>query len=59
MKGAAANGVVNVIGYIVLVKYFGVQGAAVTRVFASGTYCAMMVFYYFKFRTKRDLPTGF
>jgi O-antigen/teichoic acid export membrane protein len=52
LKGAAANGIVNVIGYFVLIKLFGVQGAAVTRVLASGTYCAMMVFYYVKFRAR-------
>jgi len=42
-------GLVNVFGYTILVKYFGVNGAIVTNIFASGTYLFMMYYYYTKF----------
>ena len=48
-NSAFAVGIVNVIGYTILVKYFGVTGAIVTNILASGTYLFMMYYYYTKF----------
>jgi O-antigen/teichoic acid export membrane protein len=45
-------GIVNVLGYTILVKYFGVNGAIITKILASGTYLFMMYYYYTKFTKK-------
>ena len=39
-------GVCNVLGYIFLTWWIGVQGAAVTKLFAGATYVLVMVWYY-------------
>lgn len=47
-NGAFAVGVSNILGYSFLVYYFGVKGAAITKILSSFIYFAMMVFYYNK-----------
>jgi len=47
-NGAFAVGVSNILGYSFLVYYFGVKGAAITKILSSFVYFAMMVFYYKK-----------
>ena len=42
-------GIVNILGYTILVNYFGVTGAIVTKILASATYLLMMYYYYTKF----------
>ncbi|OUR90661.1 hypothetical protein A9Q87_11935 [Flavobacteriales bacterium 34_180_T64] len=42
-------GIVNVLGYTILVNYFGVNGAIITKTLASVTYLFMMYYYYSKF----------
>ena len=42
-------GVVNVLGYTVLVKYYDLNGAVITKILASGLYMIVMAFYYFRF----------
>jgi len=49
-NGAIIVGVINVIGYFILIKYFGIMGAAVTRLMAGLVYCVLMFIYYVKFR---------
>jgi len=44
-NGAFATGLLNVIGYIFLVKWFGVKGAAVTKILSASVYLLMMIFY--------------
>ncbi|MCK8480600.1 lipopolysaccharide biosynthesis protein [Psychroserpens algicola] len=51
-NSAFVVGIVNVLGYTILVKYFGVTGAIVTKIFASATYLFMMYYYYTKFIKK-------
>src|SRR5690606_13396239 len=45
-------GFVNILGYLILVKYFGVMGAIITSIVASGLYLLMMYYYYLKFTKK-------
>ncbi|SDS37663.1 Membrane protein involved in the export of O-antigen and teichoic acid [Formosa sp. Hel1_31_208] len=45
-------GIVNILGYTILVNYFGVNGAIITKILASGTYLIMMYYYYTKFTKK-------
>jgi O-antigen/teichoic acid export membrane protein len=47
-------GIVNVLGYTLLVKYFGITGAIVTKILASGTYLIMMYYYYSKFTKTKN-----
>ncbi len=49
-NGAFVVGFVNVFGYLLLIRFYGIAGAAVARMLASSTYCAMMVWYYRSFR---------
>ena len=51
-NGAFANGISNVFGYVVLVYFFGVKGAAFTRTISDMVYLSMMCYYYRKFRNK-------
>jgi O-antigen/teichoic acid export membrane protein len=53
-NAAFAVGFVNILGYSVLVYYFGIAGAIVTNIFASGTYLFMMYYYYIKFTKKNN-----
>jgi O-antigen/teichoic acid export membrane protein len=53
-NSAFAVGIVNVLGYTLLVKYFGVTGAIITKILASGTYLFIMYYYYTKF-TKKNI----
>lgn len=48
-NAAFVVGIVNVLGYTILVKFFGVTGAIITKIFASATYLFMMYYYYTKF----------
>ncbi len=47
-NGAFLCGAVMLVGNIVLVYCWGISGAVVTRILASGSYCAAMVYYYIK-----------
>ena len=42
-------GIVNLLGYILLVDIFGVYGAAITRLLAGIVYFSIMLFYYLKY----------
>ncbi|MFS4493383.1 oligosaccharide flippase family protein [Maribacter sp. 2308TA10-17] len=42
-------GIVNVLGYTILVKYFDLNGAILTKILASGLYMIVMCFYYLRF----------
>jgi O-antigen/teichoic acid export membrane protein len=48
-NAAFAVGFVNILGYSILVYYFGVTGAIITKIMASGVYLLMMYYYYTKF----------
>lgn len=48
-NAAFAVGLVNILGYTILVYYFGVTGAVITKIIASGVYLLMMYYYYTKF----------
>ncbi len=52
-NAAFAVGGVNILGYIILVNYFGVMGAIITNIIASGVYLLMMIYYYTKFTKKK------
>lgn len=49
-NAAFANGISNIFGYVVLVYFFGVKGAALTRTISDLVYLSMMCYYYRKFR---------
>jgi Na+-driven multidrug efflux pump len=49
-NGAFVVGAVNILGYFILIKFFGIDGAAITKLAAGLIYCSMMIFYYFRFR---------
>jgi len=51
-NGAYLVGIVNVLGYTVLVKFFDLNGAITTKILASGLYMFVMCFYYFRFIRK-------
>lgn len=51
-NGAFLCGITMLIGNIVLVYFFGVNGAIATRIIASSVYCLTMVMYYIKFVNK-------
>jgi O-antigen/teichoic acid export membrane protein len=42
-------GIVNIAGYVLFVRFFGIKGAAITQLSGSSIYCALMVFYYKKY----------
>lgn len=48
-NAAFAVGLVNILGYSLLVYYFGLMGAITTKIIASGVYLLMMYYYYTKF----------
>jgi len=48
-NAAYVVGIVNVLGYVFLVKYFDLNGAIITRVLAGIMYMSVMLFYYFKY----------
>ena len=47
-------GVVNILGYTFLIKYFSVNGAILTKIMASGLYFLVMWWYYFKFTKRKN-----
>lgn len=47
-NGAFAVGVSNVLGYILLVYFFGVKGAAITKLISGMTYFGMLYYFYKK-----------
>ncbi len=49
-NGAIIVGIVNIVGFIVLVNYFGVSGAASTKLAAGAIYCLSMYAYYRRYR---------
>jgi len=53
-NAAFAVGIVNILGYSILVYYFGINGAILTKILASGVYLFMMCYYYKKF-TKNNI----
>ena len=56
-NGAFASGIVQVIGSFVLVFYFKIVGAVITRIIASVVYMSMMVYYYIKYLHTHDQVT--
>ena len=42
-------GIINVIGYTILIKFFNINGAILTKILASGLYCLVMWLYYSNF----------
>ncbi len=42
-------GIVNILGYTLLIKYFDVNGAIITKILASGLYLTVMCYYYYNF----------
>jgi O-antigen/teichoic acid export membrane protein len=56
-NGSIVVGVVNLLGFFLLIRLFGLKGAAYTRVCAGLVYCLMMWIYYLKLRARlRDDP---
>lgn len=50
-NSAIITGIVQLLGSIILVYYFGIYGAITTKVFASVIYFSLMIYYYNKFRS--------
>lgn len=48
-NGAYLVGIVNVLGYTIFVKLYGLNGAIITTILASGVYMLAMGFYYFDY----------
>jgi O-antigen/teichoic acid export membrane protein len=42
-------GIVNVLGYTILINYFNINGAIITKILASAFYLSIMLFYYLNF----------
>ncbi len=42
-------GVTNILGYTLLIKFFGINGAILTKILASGLYFCIMLYYYRRF----------
>ncbi|CAM4422500.1 oligosaccharide flippase family protein [Zobellia nedashkovskayae] len=42
-------GVMNILGYTLLIKFFGINGAILTKILASGLYFCIMLYYYHRF----------
>lgn len=42
-------GIVNVLGYTILIKFFDINGAIITKILASGLYLTAMLIYYYNF----------
>ena len=51
-------GIVNVLGYTILIKFFDLNGAIITKILASGLYLAVMFMYYFNFIKKNKDVQG-
>lgn len=49
-NGAIFVGVANIVGFFVLVGYFGVKGAAVTKFIAGAVYCLSLYIYYYRYQ---------
>lgn len=50
-------GIVNVLGYTILIKIFNINGAIITKILASGLYLAVMYIYYLNFvKSNRTKP---
>ncbi len=56
-NGAIAVGVSNIFGFIVLIHFFGVAGAAVTKIISGIIYFATMVYYYRVFKKSLTAKT--
>lgn len=48
-NSAFVVGIVNILGYSILVYYFGINGAIITKILASTVYLLLMYYYYKKF----------
>ncbi|MGI9550957.1 MAG: lipopolysaccharide biosynthesis protein [Aurantibacter sp.] len=50
-------GIVNVLGYTILIKFFNINGAIITKILASGLYLVVMYIYYLNFvKSNRTKP---
>lgn len=49
-NGAIAVGIVNLLGFFLLIKFFGVMGAAFTKILSSSVYFGVMLIYYKKLK---------
>lgn len=58
-NGAIACGIVLIVGSFVLVYYYQITGAIITKIASSATYLVMMVYYYATFvvKVKKDKTT--
>ena len=54
-NGAFACGIITTIGSIILVYYWQISGAIITKILGSMTYMIMMVYYYKAFTKKYKL----
>ena len=54
-NGAFLVGIINVLGYTILVKYFNINGAITTKILASCLYAVAMMAYYFNFIKKSNV----
>lgn len=53
-NAAYVVGVINVLGYTILVKFFNLNGAILTKILASGAYMIVMGIYYFRFVKNKE-----
>lgn len=53
-NAAYAVGIINVLGYTFLIKYFNLNGAIITKILASGLYLALMLYYYNNFTKNKE-----
>lgn len=53
-NGAFACGIVLIVGSFVLVYFFQISGAVITKIASSAVYLGMMIYYYVKFVLKDD-----
>lgn len=51
-NAAFFTGFINIVGYTLLIKYFGMNGAIITKILASCLYLIVMLFYYINFIKK-------
>lgn len=56
-NSAIACGVTSIVGYLVLVYFWNINGAIITRIAGSFVYFICMIFYYIRF-TKSSTPTA-
>lgn len=56
-NSSIANGIVKLLGFTVLVYYYGTKGALITNVLCSSIYCIVLLYYYKQFITLKSDTT--